>query len=141
MSLKSKDRERAVYAYESVKKFRDRYNTENKSKAEEAENNFKSYAKSILSYIQLNGLVAAFAFVETKKDKGDNKSNKDASTQAYEGLYRITQEWIKKIYGLKDDSDILYISYYFARLDSEQYRAVRNEIIKLFSWIRRYAES
>lgn len=131
MSLKSKDRERAVYAYESVKNFRGHYNKENKADAEEK---FKSYTKNILSYIQLNGLVAAFAFVEIKKE------TKNTSQQAYDGLYRITQEWLKRIYSLQD-SDVLYVSRYFAGLESEQYRTVQREILKLFSWIRRYAES
>lgn len=133
MSLKSKDRERAVYAYESVKKFREHYNHNKENKAD-AEEKFKSYTKNILSYIQLNGLVAAFAFVEIKKGP------KNTSTQSYDGLYRITQEWLKRIYSLQD-SDVLYVSRYFAGLESEQYRTVQQEIIKLFSWIRRYAES
>ena len=124
----------AMHAYNGVQEFRKKYSGD-AEKLKEANDKFKSYAKSILSYVQLNGLVAAFAFVETKKGAKDS-----TSSDAYNGLYNITKDWLINECGAQPQ-DVSYISNYFARLESEQYRAVQQEIIKLYGWIRRYAES
>lgn len=139
MSLKSKERERASYVYDMVREYR----IKNKNNLSDAEDKFKSYAKNVLSYIQLNGLIAAFAFVEVKKGKGSESANIDA--RAYEALYNITAGWLKKegYYNSdanKDGEKSKNLSGYFSECETGEYRAVQQEVLKVFNWIRRYAE-
>ena len=63
MSLKSLNLERAGFVYEKIAEFKEN------NQEKEIQDNFKSYAKNIPAYIKQNGLLATYAFIETKCDK------------------------------------------------------------------------
>lgn len=112
---------RADYAYQcALKGSKD-------SKAKE----YKSYVKKVPMMIKTNGLGATTAFIMSKSKDANNW------TLIYEQIYN----WLKQ-----DDNSYLInnasgdLSEIIIQLNSTQYRAVTNEVLALFNWIRRFAE-
>ena len=126
MSVKSFYLERAKFAYNEVIEFKENHSKECQSK-------FKSYSKSIPSYIKMNGLLATVAFINVKKN---GKSSNDE--KAYKGLYDITVKWLKEANFLNVDNNDLMAS--LVELLPSKYRDIEREVLGLFAWIRRFAE-
>ena len=92
---------------------------------------YKSYVKKIPMLIKTNGLGATMAFVFSKsKGKEDN---------AYGLIYKQTAEWIKERTIVKDFEQ-KKLAKELTEINSSEYRAVTNEILALFTWLRRFAE-
>jgi CRISPR-associated protein Cmr5 len=84
---------------------------------------YKSYVKKIPMMILTNGLGATFAFVYSKKKNGN----------AWELVYNQTKEWLKVP---QNDELVKWI----IDQDSQSYRAVTNEVLALFNWLKRFAD-
>ncbi len=125
MSVKSFYLERAKFAYNEVIEFKKKHSDKCQSK-------FKSYSKSIPSYIKMNGLLATVAFINVKK--GENSDDE----KAYKGLYDITVKWLKETNFLNVDNEDLMAS--LVELSPSKYRDIEREVLSLFAWIRRFAE-
>jgi CRISPR-associated protein Cmr5 len=111
-SVTELERDRAKEAY--------KYVTEaNKNKS--IRDDYKSYVKKIPMMILNNGLGATFAFIYSKKKKGN----------AYEVIYNQIQEW------LKANKDLVE---WIINQDSQEYRATTNEVLALFNWLKRFAD-
>jgi CRISPR-associated protein Cmr5 len=92
---------------------------------------YKSYVKKIPMMIKTNGLGATLAFAMSKK-KGGN---------AWELIYTQLSDWLQtegNKYLL--DNKTGELSQIVIQLDSGQYRAVTNEVLAFFNWLRRFAE-
>ena len=114
-TLRGIEQKRADYAYECA--------IEGSTCAKPKE--YKSYVKKLPMLVKTNGLGAAFAFVFSK--------GKDGNT--YELIYGQTAEWIKTKYPFTGD-----FSKFLITQNSNEYRAITNEVISLFTWLRRFAE-
>lgn len=90
---------------------------------------YKSYARKIPMLIKTNGLGATYAFVKSKGKDGN----------AYDLLYNQTAKWLEvsKCPFIKVSDDLVRD---IIGLNSNAYRSVTNEIISLFTWLRRFAE-
>jgi len=124
INIKGIEQGRAKFAYDCVSFAI--ANLEHKKQKE-----FKSYVKKIPMLIKTNGLGATYAFI-LSKGKNDEKN-------AYHVIYQKTAEWIKtdkKIIteDFKDLSDMII------QQPSPTYRALTNEVLALFNWLRRFAE-
>lgn len=105
--------------------------------------NYKSYAKKIPMLVKSNGLGASFAFILSKKakeKKGNNNQTIQAGRQenpknAYDLIYKQTAEWINSKYPFTGD-----FSEFIITQNSNEYRTITNEVIALFTWLRRFAE-
>jgi len=97
---------------------------------------YKSYVKKIPMMIKTNGLGATFAFIKSKQSKDESKSG-----YAYKLIYDQTTNWLdkdpKKLISLNVKEDFVdkIIS-----LNSPKYRAITNEILAFFIWLRRFAD-
>jgi CRISPR-associated protein Cmr5 len=110
---------------------------------------YKSYVKSLPMMIKTNGLGATIAFVFSKKakEKEIERVKYQPGTQrnpknAYDLIYAHINHWLHtegNIY-LLDDKAHLELSLSIIELNSGQYRAVTNEVLALFNWLRRFAE-
>jgi CRISPR-associated protein Cmr5 len=93
---------------------------------------YKAYAKKIPMLIKTNGLGATYAFI---KSKGKNEGT------PYDLLYNQTHKWLQMsqcpFIALTDKDDLVEK---IIGLPSNEYRAVTNEVISLFTWLRRFAE-
>lgn len=111
----------ARFAFKQVSEISD----ENKEKKKE----FRSLARSMPSYIQVNGLGAAIAFLYSKKKTG----------YAHGKMYEMLTRWIESDDCLlppkKDDFMECIVN-----LDGDSYRLYVNEIMNLCQWIKRFAE-
>ncbi len=112
MAVKDLEKERAIFAYQCVEKA-------NSDKG--LKDDYKSYVKKIPTMILTNGLGATFAFIYSKNGN------------AYELIYTQTNEWLKK-----DDKKNLID--WIINLESSEHRAVTNEILALFGWLKRFAD-
>lgn len=90
---------------------------------------YRSYVKKIPMLIKTNGLGATFAFIKSKHN------------DAYTEIYNQVQQWIKndegKVIELDDGEDLMKK---IVELPSSLYRALTNEILSYFNWLRRFAE-
>jgi CRISPR-associated protein Cmr5 len=92
---------------------------------------YKSYIKKVPMMIKTNGLGATLAFAMSK--------SKDGNT--WELVYSQILEWLQR-----PDNQYLInnqtgeLSELIIKLESGQYRAVTNEVLALFNWLRRFAE-
>ena len=124
--LKGLDRGRAKFAYDCAKEG----STIPKKKE------YKSYVKKIPLLIKTNGLGATFAFVKSKSDADIKKSG-----YAYHLIYQQTADWLKndekKLIILNNADDLIGK---IIDLDSPEYRAVTNEVLAFFTWLRRFAD-
>lgn len=98
-------------------------------KKNKGDKEFRSLARSLPSWIQINGLATAAVYLFSKKAKGN----------AYEKMYNILNEWFKNkdcriSLGDKDLVDEI------VNLDSVTYRLCVNETMNLCQWIKRFAE-
>lgn len=92
---------------------------------------YKSYVKKTPMMIKTNGLGATIAFTMSK--------GKDGNT--WDLIYKQISEWLKRTenqYLINNQTGEL--SEIVIKLDSGQYRAVTNEVLALFNWLRRFAE-
>lgn len=85
--------------------------------------NYRSYARKFPTLVLTNGLAAAVAFAV---DKGK-------SEKAWKEIYDNVSDWLKE--KLSDKK----LEEYVCSLNSDEYRAVTNEVLALFTWIRRFA--
>lgn len=94
---------------------------------------YKAYAKRVPMLIKNNGAGATLAYLKAKAkaDKGN----------ACELLYDQTAEWLKNSYINSvcsfNNHDLVGK---MVALDSPEYRAVTNEILMLFTWIKRFVD-
>lgn len=92
---------------------------------------YKSYVKKAPMMIKTNGLGATLAFILSKSSEGNTWSL----------VYQQIDEWLKRnenTYLLSNKTgDLAGI---IIQLESGQYRAVTNEVLALFNWLRRFAE-
>ena len=107
-----------------------------------ADKQYKAYVKKIPMFVKTNGLGATFAFVLSKRTKEkDVKGVKIQPGQsgnpknAYDLIYKQTAEWIYNKYPFTVD-----FSEFIITQNSNEYRAITNEVISLFTWLRRFAE-
>ncbi len=106
---------------------------------------YKSYVQKFPMLVKTNGLGSALAFYASKRQK--EKDNKKAGTKnnpknAYDLIYNQITEWLKKEpKGLLSDrlnnNDLVKV---LMDLDSIEYRAVTNEVLAFFTWLKRFAE-
>jgi CRISPR-associated protein Cmr5 len=97
---------------------------------------FKSHVKSFPMLVKTNGLGAAIAFLFSKGDKE-------------QGVYKLVAEsivdWLKKdekykFYGLSRLDNLKSLTNDITKLNSSHYRALTNEVLAYFTWLRRFAE-
>jgi len=97
---------------------------------------YKAYVKKVPALIKMNGLGATFAFIKSKSSDDENKAG-----YAYALIYKQTAQWLKKdgkkLLDINDEDKLVgdIIS-----LKSPEYRAVTNEVLAFFNWLRRFAE-
>jgi CRISPR-associated protein Cmr5 len=139
-TLKGIEQGRAAYAYQCAKEGSEL----SEDKIRKA---YKSYVKKIPMLIKTNGLGATMAFIFSKK-----KNKTDKSDYAYWKIYEQLDIWLRSedhgqfsnifnFIPLTDNNgNRIELSDAIIGLNSNQYRMVTNELIALFTWLRRYAE-
>jgi len=128
MAIKDLEKERAKFAYKCVEEIIKKYpnikdKETNKLVPSKQQKEYKSYVKKIPMMILNNGLGSSFAFIYSKKQKN----------KAYELIYTQTNEWLKQ-----DSNDDLVK--WIIEQNSQEYRATTNEVLALFSWLKRFAD-
>ena len=88
---------------------------------------YKNKVKSFPMMIKTNGLGAAIAFINGKKDKDWTK------------IYSQLEEYLKQN-ELNDLGNNDSLVSYLTQIDSTSYRAITVEVMALFTWLRRFAE-
>jgi len=84
---------------------------------------YKSYVKKIPMMVLTNGLGATFAFVYSKKKNGN----------AWELIYNQTKVWFQ----VPENDELVK---WIIDQESPEYRAVTNEVLALFNWLKRFAD-
>lgn len=129
--IKGIEQGRAKFAYECA------VEGSKQNKDKKVDGAYKSYVKKIPMLIKTNGLGAAFAFIKSKM-----KNDKDKKEFAYHLVYMQTAIWFKehRSYLLPELTNENNLVDEIIKLNSNQYRAVTNEVLALFNWLRRFAE-
>lgn len=134
MSIKSQENERAKFAYEIVQAYKtwceEECPNEDKKKLRSC---YISYVKNVPSYIKINGLLATLAFIKDRK-----KNEKKIEGKVYQKLYSTINQWLQK-QGLIEETDD-FIEKIFD-MSSSAYKLTTGEVLSLFGWMKRFAES
>jgi len=147
-NVKSLAQKRSQFAYKKVEDAIKKYPNVKDEKTQKSvpskqQKEYKAYVKKIPMMILTNGLGATFAFVYSKKDK-----------DAYGLIYKQIDEWLQKNYrtGQCDKNTECYkdekesqcskidLVKWIICLNSPEYRAVTNELLALFNWLKRFAD-
>jgi len=114
--VKDLAKERSQFAYQKVEE----------ASKQSFKKDYKTYVKKIPMMVLTNGLGATFAFVYSKKNK-----------EAYGLIYTQVDEWLKKDYKQNNNDELVK---WIIDQDSQSYRAVTNEVLALFNWLKRFAD-
>ncbi|MGI6114127.1 MAG: type III-B CRISPR module-associated protein Cmr5 [Mahellales bacterium] len=122
--MKGLEQGRANFSYEKV--------MEAKNKLGDKASEYKSYVKKAPMLIKTNGLGATLAFIKAK--------GKDNKAKAWSLIYQQVSEWIEK-----DSKNLVNtggedLVKIIVSLETPDYRALTNEMLALFNWLRRFAE-
>ena len=136
-TLRGIEQGRADYAYQCAKV------GEGLNRAKKVDRAYKAYAKKIPMLVKSNGLGATFAFIFSKK-----KNDTEKKDYAYWKIYEHTNHWLRvekaELFPFIPQTDNNGRPIEFADalilLNSTEYRAVTNEVISFFTWLRRFAE-
>jgi CRISPR-associated protein Cmr5 len=108
------------------------------------DSNYKSYVKKIPMMILTNGLGATFAFIYSKRTKVKKKNNqeikageKENPKNGYDLIYNQVDTWLYESRIQKPNGEL--IEWIISR-ESPEYRAVTNEVLALFNWLKRFAD-
>lgn len=142
-TLRGIEQGRADYAYKSAKEGKDTQSENPIDGILFHSKNYKALVKKVPMMVKTNGLGATFAFLLSKraKDKEVNRQKIQPgqpggnAKNAHDLVYQQTAEWIKSKYPFTGD-----FSDFIITQESTQYRAITNEIISFFTWLRRFAE-
>ncbi|MBP7139355.1 MAG: type III-B CRISPR module-associated protein Cmr5 [Caldisericia bacterium] len=95
---------------------------------------YKSYVKNIPMLIKTNGLAATFAFMFSKGG-------------TYKTIYEQVEKWlkdkeciIKDIFTKQEYSEAKTMIKKLTLMNSSDYKVITNEVMALFTWLRRFAE-
>ncbi len=144
MSVKSQERKRAMFAYEKVCNYKNWINQDMGKKSEDDKKKlrtcFISYAKDIPSYVKINGLIATLAFVQNKKAIKNDNDKKKMEPKVYKYIYNIIKEWLIEQELVTEMGSEDFIEQVF-KMSSSSYKLITTEVLSLFGWIKRFAES
>jgi len=108
---KTLEQERASFCLEKVKKVKE---ITNKKK-------FKSYARSLPSFIVSNGLIPTLAFYKSKEER--------------KPVYEIVNEWLKEKGYVSNDA-----LEYLVKADFQKLRLATIEALAIANWLKRIVE-
>ena len=144
MSVTDYERKRSIEAYKYVVDGKNIINLYEIGGEFYKDDNYKSYVKKIPMMILNNGSGATFAFIYSKGQKYSKKKNKKAGEKenpkdAYDLISYQIDDWFKNhsFIQKKSDNDLVE---WIINLDSSEYRAVTNEVLALFNWLKRFAD-
>jgi len=102
---------------------------------------YKSYVKKIPMMILTNGLGATFAFIYSKQKKEDKQKRKagvkENPKNGYDLIYTQVNRWLTESHIQKPNGELIE---WIINRESQEYRAVTNEILALFNWLKRFAD-
>lgn len=143
-TMKYLEQGRAKFAYDRAcdgKNISDKYRIETEWFEDDK---YKTYAKKVPVWIKTNGLGSTFAFIGSKRQKtkdGKMPGEKGNPKNAYDLIYKQTAQWLekdgKKILDISEGDDLVEK---IISLESPEYRAVTNEVLAFFNWLRRFAD-
>jgi CRISPR-associated protein Cmr5 len=120
--MKGLEQGRASFCYEKV--------IEAKNKLGDNATDYKSYVKKAPMLIKTNGLGAALAFMKAKGKDGN----------AWSLIYQQITEWIENDTKALINTGGEDLVKTVVSLETPDYRALTNEVLALFNWLRRFAE-
>ena len=129
--IRNQDKLRAIFSYQSVQYFVNENSAENQKK-------YRAYIRNTPSMILNNGLGATVAFIFSK-------NKEDVYNKLGENIY----DWLKEeqnsyliVLNKKEKSEekLKELTDKIIHLNSSEYRAVTNEVLALFSWLKRFAD-
>ena len=120
--MKGLEQGRASFCYEKV--------IEAKNKLGDNATDYKSYVKKAPMLIKTNGLGAALAFMKEKGKDGN----------AWSLIYQQITEWIENDTKALINTGGEDLVKTVVSLETPDYRALTNEVLALFNWLRRFAE-
>ena len=127
------EKQRAIFAFERVKEYRDNNDDEKQKK-------LKGYIRNTPTKILTNGLASTLAFMFSKQ----NKSYGDVYIYIAENIIFdwLIKEQNQHLINLEKnpDSKIEELIKKVINQSSQEYRAVTNEVLALFNWLKRFAD-
>jgi CRISPR-associated protein Cmr5 len=129
--IRNQDKLRAVFSYQCVQCFVNENSDENQKK-------YRAYIRNIPSMILNNGLGSTITFIFSKnKEDVYNRLGADIYNwlNKEQNSYLINLDKKEKL-----EEKLQELTTKIICLNSSEYRAVTNELLSLFSWLKRFAD-
>jgi CRISPR-associated protein Cmr5 len=134
--IKDLARERSQFAYGCVQSF-----VIDSQKNDEKQKKYKRYIRSTPMRILTNGLGATIAFIFSKRLKGDSEIYNQINAHIYDWLRKEHNKHLIKLDDKKNpEKKSKELTDKIIHLKSPEYRAVTNEVLALFNWLKRFAD-
>ena len=129
--IRNQDKLRATFSYKAVDSFVNNNSKENQKK-------YRAYIRSIPSMILNNGLGSTIAFIFSKNEENVYNS---LGSDIYDWLNQRQNSYLINLDKKEQSKEKLQeLTNKIICLNSSEYRAVTNEILSLFNWLKRFAE-
>jgi len=133
--IKDLAKERSRFAYGCVQSFVNSNNNDEKQKK------YKGYIRSTPMKVLTNGLGATFAFIYSKRLKSDGEIYNQINAHIYDWLQKEYNKHLIKLDDKKTPEEkSKELTDKIIHLNSLEYRAVTNEVLALFNWLKRFAD-
>jgi CRISPR-associated protein Cmr5 len=133
--VKDLAQKRSQFAYGCVQSFVD------SQKNDEKQKKYKGYIRSTPMKVLTNGLGATIAFIFSKRLKSDSEIYNQINAHIYDWLQK---EYNKHLIQLDKketpEEKSKELTNKIIHLESPEYRAVTNEVLALFNWLKRFAD-
>ncbi len=129
--IRNQDKLRATFSYKAVDSFVNNNSKENQKK-------YRAYIRNIPSMILNNGLGSTIAFIFSKNEEDVYNS---LGSDIYDWLNQGQNSYLINLDKKEQSKEKLQeLTNKIICLNSSEYRAVTNEILSLFNWLKRFAE-
>lgn len=129
--IRNQDKLRATFSYKAVDSFVNNNSKENQKK-------YRAYIRSIPSMILNNGLGSTIAFIFSKNEEDVYNS---LGSDIYDWLNQRQNSYLINLDKKEQSKEKLQeLTNKIICLNSSEYRAVTNEILSLFNWLKRFTE-
>ncbi len=128
------DKQRAKFAFKCVENFV-------KSNDEEKQKKYRGYIRNIPSMILNNGLGSTFAFIFSKRLKKEGLIYNQIGENIFDWLREEQNRYLIDLDSKNSAEDKLKeLINKIINQNSQEYRATTNEVLALFSWLKRFAD-
>lgn len=131
---RNQDKQRAIFSYQCVDSFVNENSDENQKR-------YRAYIRNIPSMILNNGLGSTIAFMFSKRLKKEGEVYNQIGENIFNWLKKEQNSYLINLETKQEREEKLKeLTDKVIHLNSSEYRAVTNEVLSIFNWLKQFAD-